>query len=338
MQIKIRELQDLMLQSLRIRGLSTNEAKIVAEALIEAELMGKKTHGIGKIFLLEDAIKLRGGKPEIIKDKGNYTLVRAHKELGHISAQFAVDVLLKKAKEFENAVVATIDSFYYAMAGTYARKISEAGFVSIILNNGGPATITPFGGVDPLFGTNPVAIGIPTDSGPIVLDMSTGERPWGEVNLAKIERRQLQDKTFLDKEGAFTTDPYKVEAIIPFGGYKGYGLNFMFEIMTGALIGAKMGLESKNGYDLGFVFMAFSPEMFTTKETFDRSVKQLIKHIKASRKAMNVSEIYLPGEKSSLKYKKAIDAGTVEIEQETFDRLREFASGEDIKNKVGLKQ
>ena len=127
------------------------------------------------------------------------------------------------------------------MAGIYARQIAEFGYIGIVINNGGPATVAPTRGIDPILGTNPNAIGIPTSQGPLVLDMATSERPWGEVNLAKVENRPLVEKAFLDKGGEFTTDSDKAAAIIPFAGYKGYGLNFMIEILTGAFVSAKNG-------------------------------------------------------------------------------------------------
>lgn len=325
-----------MQTSLTTRGLTKEEAVMVAEPFIEAQLRGKKTHGISKFLLIDEAIQKREGKPTIIKDKNNYALIDAHKELGYISAQFAVDILIKKAKKFDNATIAVINSYYYSMAGIYARRVAEAGFVGIILNNGGPQGVAPFGGTTSIMGTNPMAIGIPTDGKPIVHDMATSEKTWGEINLAKVENRKLQENTFLDKEGRFTTDPYKADAIISFGGAKGYGLNFMFEILTGALVGAKMGLEAQNGYDLGFFFMAFSPDMFTTRKEFNEKVKRFTKEVKGSKTMAGVDEVFLPSEQSDRKLKKAIKEGELNIDEETWNHLLEFSKGGDIKNKVGL--
>lgn len=338
MKIKIPDLKDKLIVSLTARGLTDDEANTVAEPFLEAELQGKKTHGISKFLLIDEAIQKREGKPEIVKDKHNYALIDAHRELGYISAQFAVDTLIGKVKEYDNATVAVVNSYYYSMAGIYAKKIAKAGFVGVVLNNGGPAAVTPFGGVDPIFGTNPIAVGIPTDGEPIVLDMATSEKTWGEINLAKVEGRKLQDKTFFDKDGNFTTDPYKAESIVPFGGAKGYGLNFIFEILTGAFVGAKMGLQSKDGYDLGFFFMAFSPTMFTTKEEFDDKVAQLVKEIKQSRKENGVLEIYLPSEQSSKRMEKALEFGEIELGEDVWEKLLAFSKGEDVKGKVGMKE
>jgi ureidoglycolate dehydrogenase (NAD+)/L-2-hydroxycarboxylate dehydrogenase (NAD+) len=338
MKIKIKEINQKITEGLLLRDLSQDDAKIISDALIEAETRGKKTHGINKVFTMEKAIRAVEGRPEVIKDKGNYAFIDGHKQLGHISANFAVDILLKKVKEFDNAVVGVKNSFYYTMAGIYAEKVAREGYVALILNNGGPSSVSAFGGVDPILGTNPIAIGIPTKNDPIVLDMTTGEKPWGEINLAKVEERNLQPNTFLDKDGKFTTDPQEAIGIIPFGGYKGYGLNFMFEILTGAMVSSKMGYQTKNSYDLGFLFLAYSPTMFGTKEDFENEVEQLVKDVKSSRRAQGFSKILLPGESSKNKMRESINMGEIEVKDETWNKLLSFALGEDIEKKIDLKQ
>lgn len=313
------------------RGFTEAEATIVAEPYITAELMGKKTHGISKFLLLEKPIAAREGKPETVKDKFNYALVNAHKELGQLSANYACDILIEKAREFDNATVAVVNSYYYTMAGLYAEKVARAGFIALIYNNGGPATVAPYGGIDALFGTNPIAIGIPTDGDPIVLDMATSERPWGDVNLAKVEERSLQDNVFINQAGDFTTNPGEVEAIVPFGNNaKGYGINLMTEILTGALVGAKMGLDSQDAYDLGFLFTAYSPTMFTESSTFANAVEKLKSQIKKSRTQKGVKEITLPGEKSYHIYADKMSTGVIEIPDTTWTKLQAFVAGADI--------
>lgn len=335
MTIKISELKEKLENGLQKRGLTQSESEIVANGLVEAEKMNKKTHGISKVFVMEEALKTRGSKPKILKDKGNYALVDGQKEIGLLSASFALNILLEKVKSFDNAMVGMTNSFYYTMAGIFAKQIAEAGYIGIVINNGGPAIVTPYGGIDPILGTNPIAIGIPTSQGPLVLDMATSEQPWGEVNLAKVENRSLADKSFLDKEGKFTIDPDKAEAIVPFAGYKGYGLNFMIEILTGAFVSAKMGLQSQNAYDLGFLFMAYAPDMFTTKENFDSQVVQLITDIKKSRKLPGVSEIYVPGDRAKQRINRL--GGFIDISDSTYNDLCEFENGVDINQRKSLR-
>lgn len=336
MQVDITEFKKVCSAALTLRGLTLAEAEIVIEPFVLAELAGKKTHGIAKFFLIDEALRSRIGRPEIVRDRFNFVLIDARRELGYLSAQFATDVLIQKAREFGNSIVATKNSYYYSIAGIYARKVAEAGFVSIITNNGGPAAVTPFGGVDPILGTNPIAIGLPCRDGVIVLDMATSEKTWGEINLAKVEKRSLNDNTFVDDQGQVTTDPFKAKAIQPFGGVKGAGLNFVLEVLTGAFVGAKMGLQSQNGYDLGFLFFAYSPDMFTTRVEYDQSISQLVKEIKESRKQPGIGEIFLPGEQSDQKIQLAMQKGSIEIEDSIWQKLITFSQGGDVKGQEKL--
>lgn len=331
MQTSIQEFRQILIDFLIAKGFSNSEAHTVAEPYIIAELMGKKTHGISKFLLLDKPIAAREGKPEIVKDKFNYALINAHKELGQLSADFACDILIEKASQFDNATVAVVNSYYYTMAGLYAEKIARAGFIALIYNNGGPATVAPYGGIDPLFGTNPIAIGIPTNGEPIILDMATSERPWGEVNLAKVEERLLPDNIFINQAGDYTTNPNEVEAIAPFGNNpKGYGINLMTEILTGALVNAKMGLDSQTPYDLGFLFTAYSPSMFSTQTVFTTAVERLKKQIKESRTQKGVHEITLPGEKSYHTYQQRGLTGMIDVPDTAWSKLKAFVAGADI--------
>ena len=166
------------------------------------------------------------------------------------------------------------------MAGIYARQIAEFGYIGIVINNGGPATVAPHGESIPYW----ELIQLPLNTNftrSIGFGYGYFRATLGEVNLAKVENRPLVEKAFLDKGGEFTTDSDKAAAIIPFAGYKGYGLNFMIEILTGAFVSAKMELQSQNAYDLGFLFIAYAPDMFTTKEKFDSQVIQLVTRLRS---------------------------------------------------------
>src|SRR5579859_3546290 len=136
--VKISELKEKMLTAMINRGLSKKEAEIVVEPFIEAELRGKRTHGINKFFVIDDGLALRG-KPKIIRDKFNYTLIDGNKELGFICSDMATDIAIKKTKEFGNATIGLINSFYFSVLWPYARRITKEGFISIIMKSGGPA-------------------------------------------------------------------------------------------------------------------------------------------------------------------------------------------------------
>jgi len=186
-------------------------------------------------------------------------------------------------------------------------------------------------------GINPLCVGIPTRTNPIILDMTAAQKPWGEVNLARVENRPLAPDTFIDQAGKFTTDPAAVEAIVPFGGAKGYGLNLVIEILTGAFVGAKMGLQVSEVYDTGALFIALSPELFTDTETFLDSVETLKKELKSSRPLAGFPEVYLPGEQGDALCKANTQKGSIEVKDEIWDALCKYADGADIKSILNIK-
>lgn len=334
--VTIPDLKDKMLAAMTIRGLTAKEAEIVIAPFIEAELRGKRTHGINKFFVIDDGLHNRG-TPRIIRDKFSYALIDGNKELGFLCADMAMDMAIQKAKQHGSGIVGLTNAFYFSVLWPYARKAAEAGLVSIIMKSGGPAGVAPFGGADPIMGINPLSIGIPARGGPIILDMAAAQKPWGEVNLARVENRPLAPNTFIDKNGNFTTDPAQAEAIIPFGGAKGYGLNLAIEVLTGAFVGARMGLQVKEVYDTGNLFIALSPEMFTEMDTFLDSVEVLKTELKSSRPMANFPEVYLPGEQGDALFKKNTVKGSLEIPKDIWDALCKYADGVDIKSALQIK-
>lgn len=323
--VQLAELKKRMADSLVVRGVSRKRAEVLVEPYVEAELCGKTTHGLSKFFRHHDTIiKTKPVKPLLLRNKFNHAFIDGKKELGHIVSLKAVSIALAKANRFGSSTVGMRNAYWFSMTGTYARMIAERGYIGIVLNNGGRSVVAPFGGSQAVFGTNPVAIAIPTPRGPILLDMATSLKPWGEVELAKMEKRQLPADVFFDKNGKVTQDPYQAVAIKPFEGYKGYGLNFMFEILTGAFVAAKMGWQTKTTYDLGFLFMVFSPTLFTSKKKFGQGVRALVKDVKRSKKLPGVKEIFLPGEQSDRKRQAALRTGTVVVEESAWLKLAQL--------------
>ena len=145
------------------------------------------------------------------------------------------------------------------------------------MNNAGPAAVTPYGGITPILGTNPICFGFPSKNNePYLFDFSTSKCVWGEIRQSKLENKNLPENCFLDEDGKFTQDPDKANTIIPFGVAKGFALCYAIEILASAFTGAKVGLQVEDVYDLGFTFIALSPEMFGDIEEFKNKLKLIL--------------------------------------------------------------
>ena len=306
-------------------ALDRKKAAIINDVL-EAELSGKEKVGLAKILLLDDELKNRENTVELVKELGNYALYNGHRELGHIAALTCVDKVIELAKEHGNAIVGLTNASRYGRLKPFARKIAENNLIGIVMNNAGPAAVTAYGGISPILGTNPICFGFPSNNDePYLFDFSTSKRIWGEIRQSKLENRKLPEECFLDESGHFTLDPDHVNAVIPFGDAKGFALCYAIEILAGAFTGAKMGLQVEDEYDLGFLFIAFSPEMFGDIEGFKNKLKVLETEIKRSVKNESTKKIYIPGEVSREKYEKNLKAGKIQVDSGILNRLRQMA-------------
>ena len=302
------------------------KAEAMIDDVLEAELSGKEKVGLARILLLDNELKNRENSVELVKEFGNYALYNGHKELGHIAALTCIDKLIKLAKEHGNAIVGLTNASRYGRLKPFAKKIAENNLIGVIMNNAGPAAVTAYGGITPILGTNPICFGFPSNNAePYLFDFSTSKCVWGEIRQSKLENKNLPENCFLDIDGHCTLDPDKANAVVPFGDVKGFALCYAIEILAGAFTGAKMGLQVENEYDLGFTFMAFSPEMFGDIESFKNKLKVLESEIKDSVKSDETDKIYIPGEVSKEKIERNMKMGKIQVDTEILNRLKRMA-------------
>lgn len=321
--VSLDEIRGLMSQALALREIDGESAEFIVADFMESEIEGHKTHGLSKFLTIDIGIKERRDGLKIVKKSGCFAKIDGNRELGHIAALKATNMAISLAKEHGVGIVALSNNSRYSRITPYGRKIAREGLVGMITNNGGPAAVAPFGGVTGMLGTNPLCFSFPSKGErPYVFDFSTAQRVWGEVRQAIVEKRPLPPNSFLDKEGNFTTEPYDAQAVIPFGGPKGYALCYALEVMSGAFIGAKMGPAVKDEYDLGYLFLAFSPDMFTDLETFTAEMDGMAQEIRDCRPIQEGGRVFVPGEIFKEKPISQLPADSIEIEEEVYERLK----------------
>ena len=322
-EIRIDELRVMMLDALALRGIGSEDADFIVDDFLDAELEGHKTHGVSKFLTIDIGLSGREGSIEIVSRTGGHAKIDGHRELGHIAARQASALSAELAKEHGVGLVALTNVSRYARLVPYSRLIAERGCIGIVTNNGGPAHVVPFGGSAPMFGTNPLSFGFPQgEKPPLLFDFATAQGVWGELRQAIVEERSLPERTFLDAAGAFTTDPQRVQGVLPFGGARGAALCMALEILTGAFVGAKMGGEIRDEYDLGYLFCALSPEMFSSADDFIAQTSALAEAVRTSAPAAGNAQVFVPGERSAQRRSEQLARGTVELEADVYDRIR----------------
>ena len=292
----VKEVKALMSKALELRNISGDDAQFIIDDYMESELEGHPTHGISKFLMIDAGLSERIGAPEVQYSAASYAKIDGHKEIGHLTALKAVRMSMAMAKKTGIGIVAFSNTGRYSRVTPYTRMIADAGLIGIMTNNGGPHCVAPFGGKQAIFGTNPISFGFPGEKSSYVFDFATAEKVWGAVRQCYIEGKPLPANSFLDKNGNFTQQPEAAEAGVPFGGPKGSAFCFALEILTGAFIGAKMGLETNDEFDLGYLVCSLSPEMFTNLDTFKSDMENIAKDVRTCPPREDGKKVFVPGE------------------------------------------
>ncbi|MGN9914563.1 Ldh family oxidoreductase [Phytohabitans sp. LJ34] len=323
MEMTVAEVRDLMIKALDHRGISGEPAEFVVDDYMDAELEGKRTHGVGKFLVLDNALSGRAGEPVVEMRRGSTALINGNREIGQLAARTASALAVDLAVAGGIGIVRLKNFARFSRLIPYAKIIADRGFVGIVSNNAGPPAVAPFGSGEPILGTNPIAFGFPTPGEPFVVDFSTAERVWGEIRQAELEGRALPSGAFLDAAGHETAEPSRAEAVMAFGGAKGSALCIALEALVGALTGARTGLQVHDEYDLGAVFIAIEPMGGDAPEMVDR----LLSEVRNSSPRPGGGSVVVPGERSRATRRSNEEAGTIELDDTTHGVLREMAAG-----------
>lgn len=324
--IRIDTIKNMMADALKLRNIDKEVARFMIDDYIEAELSGQTSHGLSKFLLLDAALDNIEGDIVVEKEMGNYIKINGGKNLGHYAGLVCINKVLVLAEHYGNGIVALNNAGRYSRLKPFARKIAEQGYIGIVMNNGGPAAVAPYGGTTPIFGTNPLCFAFPSrNPQPYVFDFSTSKKVWAEIRQAILEKRDLPEDSFYDADGNITKDPQKADAVMAFGGAKGYALCYAIEILTGAFVGGKMGQKVNNEYDLGFLFIALSPDMFSETNRFLDEIDNLANEVRVSRSICAEKKVYVPGEMTAEILQKNKSTARIQIDSEILDRIKSMS-------------
>ena len=326
MNITVEELKNLTKKILSGYGYSSSEVEIVSDVILYAQLRGNNQ---GVVKLLGDSLKKDSEASDItiVRETKLSALLNGNKNIGMVVMNEATKRAITKAAEHGFGIVGTQNTASSTGAiGYYVRKIAEAGFMGFAFS-GSPETVPMHGSYEPMFGTNPLAIGIPSNDKPIVFDMATSAMAYFGLIQAKTAGQKIPADVAMDSEGNQTTDPSKAMdgAILPFDrGYKGASLSMMVEVFTGQLVGSTFA-GIGNG-DWGNLVYAIDPELLVDKSIFTKQVSELIAQVKSSKKSPGIDQIYVPGERGDQIMQKCLQKNSIEIEDNLYKGLSTRAS------------
>ena len=295
-------------------GLNKNHASISTNALINAELVGAYGHGLARLKMYCDRIKkkLINPKPniKIKKISQSISLIDANNSIGFVAADIAIKKAIKNANKTGIGLVAVKNSGHYGLSGYYAEQAVKKNLVTMIYTNAPPA-VAPHGSLKSLFGTNPICFGTPTGSKiPFILDTSISMINRGKIRVAARNNKKIPEGVALDKFGKPTTDAKKaLEGVqLPIAGFRGSGLAWMVDILSGVLTGGNHAGRVKDPFEdftgpqnIGHLFITFKTNLFV--KDYNKRIKDNLKRIKRLPKIKGVKEIMYPGQNKYNRYK-----------------------------------
>src|SRR5499425_3367496 len=311
--LSVADARDLAEGALRGIGYHDDEARIIADHVIDAALCGYEYSGLAKILNIPDSGHFREPRRpmKVLRETAVSLAFDGGNNVGMLALFLAAEGTIKKTAAHGIALVSVNDAWMSGRSAYYVEMIARAGLVAIHTASSS-RLVAPLGGAKPVLGTNPLAIAVPSSRGPIVLDIGTSAYMMTEVMLRERLGELLPEGVAIGPNGEPTRDPALARrgALLPFGGYKGFGLALMIQAL-GLLAGSGSEQES----DYGYLFIAFRPDLVGTADVFNRQVTELIDRVKATPRQAGVDEVRIPSERAFRSRERALRAGL------TFDRL-----------------
>ncbi len=339
-------------------GVPAADARVCARVLITSDKRGIDSHGVARFKTIyydriKDGIQQPVTNFEVVREGPTTAVIDGHDGMGHVIAERAMRMCIRKAKKYGLGMAAVRNSTHYGIAGYYSLMACDADMVGITGTNARPS-VAPTFGVENMLGTNPLTFGLPTDEEfPFVLDCATSLTQRGKIEVYARAGKTLPSGWVIDSNGQSKTDSRAVlqelikgtAALTPLGGigeetaaYKGYGYCTVVEILSAALQGGsflKMLLGFENGkkvpYHLGHFFMAIDISAFCPVEEFKKTAGDILRQLRASKKMPGAERIYTAGEKEHLAWLERQSQG-VPVNQELQKEIKA------IQAELGLKK
>lgn len=327
-------------------GVPGADAAIFAEALVDADLHGVSTHGVSRLNIYLRRIEAGLIDPraalKIDRERGSILALDAGNGLGQVQARKALELLIPRARANGVAAATIRNSQHFGALSWYCNYAASQNLVLLAMTNSEPA-MSPQGGYEAYFGTNPVAASFPTGKGfPVKIDLATSIVARGNIIAAQKRGDSIPAGWALNPAGEPTTDAQEalLGTVLTMAGAKGYALALMVEAFSGVLSGAAMGPDVGSMYknldrrqDVGHFFCLFDVSAFLPYDEYLQRIDETIDRIKASARRPGVEEILVPGERSARKA--LINAAQgIPVSDETLAEMEHWASRLNVPHEV----
>lgn len=333
MKVNINELAARNCRLFEAAGVPAADAQIMTDVLMQTEMRGVFTHGFFRVPYYLNCIRSEGiktnGEITILRDSPSLAVVDGNDNLGMVISRKAMALAIEKAKNTGIGIVNVRGSHHFGAAGYYTNMCVDQGMMGMAMSNG-DVLVAATGSRVRTIGNNPFAFAVPAGKyDRVVYDIAMSHTSDKKVVKMAKEGQKLPDGWLIDKNGVPTNDPCEYEkggTLMPFGGYKGYGMAMMVELLAAVLSGAAItndvhawNQNPEKGGNVGHFFMALDISRIAEPERFIRDTEEMIDGIKNSEKAVGVKEIFFPGEIENRKLQAAKESGFVDIDDATME-------------------
>lgn len=314
--------------AMRGAGFDEDDARILADHVLDAALCGYEYSGLPKLLNVVDYPDFRRTRHPItmIRETGATALLDGGNNTGMVAAYRASEVAIARAQAHGLAIVCMGNTWMTGRSAYYCEMMARAGLVAIHTVAAPPA-VAPFGGARAALGTNPIAFGFPTEGDPLVIDMGTSAFMGTDLQFRARMGIPIPEGVALGPNGGPTTNAALARqgTLLPFGGpeggYKGFGLALAMDALGVLAAGAQ-----SEGSMSGYLFIALKPDLFVSADEYRRDVSQRIATIKETPRQAGVTEIRIPGERSYATRARLMHEG-IEIDRKIYNALGRLAEG-----------
>src|SRR3989442_10473323 len=321
--LSVAEAPALAERAMRGIGYEPEEARILADHVIDAALCGYEYSGLAKLLNVADYPRFKAprGPMRVIKETSVSVLFDGGNQSGMLGMYYATGAVIERAQAHGFAFVGVNNIWMSGRSAYYVEMVARAGLIGIH-TVAAPPMVAPLGGAKAALGTNPIAFGFPMDGDPLVIDLGTSAFMGTDLQFRQRLGIPLPEGVAIDEDGRPTTDAGAARrgAILPFGGHKGYAL---------ALAMHSLGVLCRRTTDqegAGYLFIAFKPDLFVPVEDYRRALAAEIDTIKATPRQEGVAEIRIPGERADRERERLTGAG-IEVDRRIHDALTALAVG-----------
>jgi LDH2 family malate/lactate/ureidoglycolate dehydrogenase len=324
MRLSIPEATDLAVRALTRVGMSSSSARIVADHLVDANLCGHEFSSLARVIAIADELS-RKAPPRaigVVREDRSSAVIDGGDNIAYVVSLAAIDKAVEICRRNGVAVVVASNTWFSGRLAYYVERAARQGFVAIHTTSV-TARVAPYGGMDRLMGTNPIALAFPSEDDPLIFDIGTSATTWGDAILARTKGEPLPEGVAVDTRGRPTVDPDAAleGAFLAWGGTRGSALSLAIQAL-GVLAGSAAVVRETAGF--GLFFLVIDPEALLPGGECKARMSELRRSIASSRPLPGKPPVRVPGDHSQERRRQALAAGVVTLDERVYQRIAEL--------------